>query len=83
MDIDTSAAAVERLARLYDDAGLCSATSQHPSHAHTAATLRRLLAERDEWRASAIYRGENAEIARAIGSQALRGGPFVVDAEEG
>ena len=44
---DTSAEAVERLARLYDDAGLCRATSQHPSHAHTAATLRAMLAERD------------------------------------
>ena len=48
---DTSAEAVERLARLYDDAGLCRATSQHPSHAHTAFTLRALVAERDAARA--------------------------------
>ena len=71
--MDTSDETVRRLAENL-------MTGWHTAGQQDAAlALLALIKERDEWRASAIYRGENAEIARAIGSQALRGGPFVVD----
>ena len=44
----------------------------------TAALLRALLRERNQWRRAATQRAEAADVARAIGAQALRGGPFVL-----
>jgi hypothetical protein len=48
---DTTKEAVERLAALYADAAKAGSNAPFPSHAHTAATLRALLAERDAARA--------------------------------
>jgi hypothetical protein len=66
---DTTKEAVERLAALYADAAKAGSNAPFPSHAHTAATLRALLAERDAARAKALE-----EAARAV--EGMRPCPF-------